>query len=197
MIALLTFWQCSSSCSSVCYCLPLLQTGIDDTFNLTTRMPIPSLESFFPACCSSLYTDAWVYSSRIWYFPFLNSMRFLLAHFSSQGRSFQMKPKTDVSSTPPSTTLSADWQSVRLIPSLMSLMKKLNTIWPTADPRGTPLLTNPQPDFVPLFTACLTWLLSQVLVHITVYLPTLYCIHFSTSLLLQETASKPYWSQDK
>lgn len=68
-----TCWQCSSSCSSVCYCLPLLQAGINDTFNLTTRTPIPSLESCFQACCSPSYTGAWVYSSRIWHFPLLNS----------------------------------------------------------------------------------------------------------------------------
>lgn len=88
----LTIWQCSSSCSLVCYCLPLLQTGTDDELNLTTRMPIRFLECFFPACCSPSCTGAWVYSSRIWHFSLLNSMRFLFAHFSSLRCSFQWQP---------------------------------------------------------------------------------------------------------
>lgn len=158
----LTIWQCSSSCSLVCYCLPLLQTGTDDELNLTTRMPIPFLKCFFPACCSPSCTGAWVYSSRIWHFSLLNSMRFLFAHFSSLGWSFQWQPSQAWCIIQSSQChIVCIWLSVHLIPSLMKLMKKLNTVWPTPDPWGTPLLTDPRPDFVLLFTTCLTWLLSR------------------------------------
>ncbi|KAK4810941.1 hypothetical protein QYF61_013349 [Mycteria americana] len=95
--------------------------------------PIPSYEK--------------VHRCRTLHLSLLNFILFLLSHSSSLSRSLcKIALPSEVSTSPPILVSSANLVRVLSIPSSRSFMKMSNSVGPSIDPWGTPLVTVCQPE---------------------------------------------------
>lgn len=114
----------------------------------------------------------------------LNFMRFFVACFSSLSRYLWMSAKpSGLSATPHSFVSSPNFLRMQSVLSSMSLLKMLNIIGPSIDLLGTPLVTGIQGDFMLLITSLWAQQFSRFLIHLTVYLSSLYFIGLSMRVL--------------